>query len=98
MVRQIIEATPDTRFDRCHFLTYGANTLQFEVVFYATKPDFNTYADAQQKINLEIFERLRAMKVSLTPPSRTAVYFENSPQQASISQTGSQAGDQSLRT
>ena len=79
IVRQIIEATPDTRFDRCHFLTYGANTLQFEAVFYATKPDFNTYADAQQKINLEIFERLRAMKVSLTPPNRTSVYFENSP-------------------
>jgi small-conductance mechanosensitive channel len=87
IVRQIIEATPDTRFDRCHFLTYGANTLQFEVVFYATKADFNTYADAQQKINLEIFERLRAMKVSLTPPNRTAVYFENSP-----------PADQGLRT
>jgi small-conductance mechanosensitive channel len=87
MVREIIEATPDTRFDRCHFLTYGENTLQFEVVFYATKPDFNTYADAQQKINLEIYERLRAMKVSLTPPSRMSVYFENSPTR-----------DQSLRT
>ena len=61
-VRQIIEATADTRFDRCHFLTYGQTTLQFETVFYATKPDFNTYADAQQKINLAIFERLRAMK------------------------------------
>src|SRR6185437_277281 len=45
MVRGIIEGTADTRFDRCHFLTYGATTLQFEVVFYATKPDFNTYAD-----------------------------------------------------
>ena len=90
MVRQIIETTPDTRFDRCHFLTYGANTLQFEVVFYATKPDFNTYADAQQKINLEIFERLRAMKVNLTPPNRTAVYFENSP--------SGEPTDQSLRT
>jgi len=79
VVREIIEATPDTRFDRCHFLTYGATTLQFEVVFYCTKPEFNTYADAQQKINLTIFERMRAMKVSLTPPSRTAVYFENGP-------------------
>jgi small-conductance mechanosensitive channel len=86
MVRQIIEATPDTRFDRCHFLTYGVNTLQFEVVFYATKPDFNAYADAQQKINLEILERLRAMKINLLPPNRTSVYFENSPP------------DQSLRT
>jgi small-conductance mechanosensitive channel len=77
MVREIIQSTADTRFDRCHFLTYGATTLQFEAVFYATKPDFNTYADAQQSINLTLYERLRAMNVNLTPPSRTAVYFEN---------------------
>jgi len=79
MVREIVEATPDTRFDRCHFLTYAASTLQFEVVFYATKPEFNVYADAQQRINLEIFERLREMKVNLTPPNRTSVFFENPP-------------------
>ena len=76
VVRQIIEATPDTRFDRCHFLTYGPTTLQFEVVFYATRPEFNIYADAQQKINLEIFERLRSMNVSLTPPNRMSVNLE----------------------
>jgi small-conductance mechanosensitive channel len=95
LVREIIEATPDTRFDRCHWLAYGASTLQYEVVFYATKPEFNTYADAQQKINLAIFERLRAMNVSLTAPSRTGVYFENSPP-ASASPVFE--GSQSLRT
>jgi small-conductance mechanosensitive channel len=79
VVKEIIEATPDTRFDRCHFLTYGAVSLQFEVVFFATTPDFNTYADAQQKINLAIFERMRAMNVNLLAPSRTSVSFENSP-------------------
>src|ERR1700734_678749 len=75
-VRKIVESTPDTRFDRCHFLTYGESTLQFETVFYALKPDFNTYADAQQKINLAIFERLRAMRVSLNPPLRNVVQLE----------------------
>ncbi len=95
VVREIIEGTADTRFDRCHFLTYGASTLQFEVVFYVTKPDFNIYADAQQKINLAIFERLRAMNVSLTAPSRTGVYFENS-LPATVSPASSVG--QSLRT
>jgi len=75
-VRRIVEATPDTRFDRCHFLTYGETTLQFETVFYALKPDFNTYADAQQKINLAIFERLRTLRVSLNPPVRNVVQLE----------------------
>jgi small-conductance mechanosensitive channel len=86
VVREIIQATPDTRFDRCHFLAYGLTTLQFEVVFYCTKPEYNIYADAQQKINLEILERLRAMSVSLTPPNRMSVNFENA------------LPDQSLRT
>jgi small-conductance mechanosensitive channel len=89
LVRQIIEATPDTRFDRCHFLAYGPTTLQFEVVFYATKPEFNIYADAQQKINLEIFERLRSMSVSLTPPNRMSVNLEAA---------GAGSAGQSLRT
>jgi small-conductance mechanosensitive channel len=95
LVREIIESTPNTRFDRCHFLAYGATTLQFEVVFYATRSDFNTYADAQQSINLAIFERLRAMNVSLTAPNRTVVYFENT------LPTGGAPGvdrDQGLRT
>ena len=87
-VRQIIEAIPDTRFDRCHFLTYGETALQFEVVFYVTKPDFNIYADAQQTINLSIIERLRAMRVNFTAPSRTVVYLENA---SALTQT--QAGD-----
>jgi small-conductance mechanosensitive channel len=102
LVREIIESTPNTRFDRCHFLAYGATTLQFEVVFYSTKPDFNTYADAQQSINLAIIERLRAMKVSLTAPNRTAVYFENPlPGRLSDSLQGVASGadrDQGLRT
>lgn len=91
-VRKIVESTADTRFDRCHFLTYGESTLQFETVFYALKPDFNTYADAQQKINLAIFERLRAMRVSLNPPLRNVVQLEQ------LSPRGVSDDAQSLRT
>jgi small-conductance mechanosensitive channel len=97
LVREIIESTPNTRFDRCHFMAYGATTLQFEVVFYATNADFNTYADAQQSINLAIIERLREMKVSLTAPNRTAVYFENTLPGLQAVAPGAD-GDQGLRT
>ena len=79
VVREIIEAIPETRFDRCHFLTYGDTALQFEAVYYVTKPDFNTYADIQQKVNLELLERFRHMKVSFAAPTRTLVFVENPP-------------------
>ncbi len=38
------------------------------------------------------------MKVSLTPPNRTSVYFENPLPAQSNDQANDQANDQSLRT
>ena len=72
-VREIIEATPDTRFERCHLLSWGERALQFEIVYFLTKPDFNLYADAQQRINLRILERFRAMEVTFAAAVPTGV-------------------------
>ena len=63
-VREIIEATPDVRFDRCHLLRCAETALEFEAVFFVTRPEYRAYADAQQTINLRILERFRAMEVS----------------------------------
>ncbi|HXZ61003.1 MAG TPA: mechanosensitive ion channel family protein [Steroidobacteraceae bacterium] len=63
-VREIIEATPDVRFDRCHLLRCTERALEFEAVFFVTRPEYKAYADAQQTINLRILERFRAMEVS----------------------------------
>ncbi len=63
-VREIIEATPDVRFDRCHLLRCTETALEFEAVFFVTRPEYRTYADAQQTINLRILERFRTMEVS----------------------------------
>ena len=81
-VREIIEATPDTRFERCHLLSCGERALQFEVVFVLTKPDFNLYADAQQRINLRILERFRAMEVNFAAAVPTGVRLYSPPSPA----------------
>jgi small-conductance mechanosensitive channel len=72
MVKEIIEAQPETRFDRSHLLTYGQYGLQFETVFFMTTSDYNKYADTQQTINIEIVKRLKEMDVALavTPHQR----------------------------
>jgi small-conductance mechanosensitive channel len=72
-VREIIEATPETRFDRCHLLSCGAAALQFEVVYFVTSPDFKVYADAQQSINLRILERFSTLGVSFLGATPTPV-------------------------
>jgi small-conductance mechanosensitive channel len=81
-VREVIEATPDTRFDRCHLLTYDTG-LQFETVYFMKTADFMKYADAQQRINLRILEQLRAMEVRLFPavPQRVQLVDGEAPTQ-----------------
>jgi len=72
-VREIVEATPDVRFDRCHLLRCAPTTLQFEVVFFVNTPDFKAYANAQQSINLRILERFRALGVIFAAVAPTPV-------------------------
>ena len=72
-VREIVEATPDVRFDRCHLLRCAPTTLQFEVVFFVATPDFKAYADAQQSINLRILERFRALGVTFAAVGPTPI-------------------------
>jgi len=78
VVREVIEATPDTRFERCHLLTCN-QALQFEVVYYMTRPEYAAYADAQQRINLRILERFRAMDVNLAAAVPKSVQLLNPP-------------------
>jgi small-conductance mechanosensitive channel len=78
-VREIIEATPDTRFERCHLLSCGERALQFEIVYVLANPDFDHYADAQQRINLRILERFRAMEVNFAAAVPTGVRLYGPP-------------------
>jgi small-conductance mechanosensitive channel len=77
-IREIIEATPDTRFERCHLLSWDT-ALQFEVVYFMTRPDYAAYADTQQRINLRTLERLRAMDVNLAAAMPRSVRLQNPP-------------------
>jgi small-conductance mechanosensitive channel len=75
-VREIIEATPDVRFDRCHLLRCAATALQFEAVFFVTNPDFKVFANAQQSINLRILERFRVLGVIFAAQGPTPVRLQ----------------------
>ncbi len=70
-VRSIIESLPDVRFDRAHFKAFGESSLDFEVVYFVLKPEFNVYMDRQQAINLELCRQLETRDVSFAFPTRT---------------------------
>ena len=89
-VREIIEATPDVRFDRCHLLRCAPTTLQFEVVFFVTGPDFKAYAAAQQSINLRILERFRVLGVIFAAVAPTPVRLHQAADTAATEDSGQQ--------
>ena len=78
-VREIIEATPDARFDRCHLLRCAPTALQFEVVYFVTSSDFKVYATAQQSINLRILERFSTLGVIFAALGPTPVRLQRLP-------------------
>lgn len=68
LIQEIIEAQPDTRFDRSHFIRHGTASLEFETVYYVLSPSYNRYADIQQAINLQLHREIEKMGVKFAIP------------------------------
>ena len=66
LVREVIEATDDTRFDRSHFTKFGADELEVETVYFVTSAGYNRFKSIQQLINLDLFQRLGESGIELT--------------------------------
>ncbi len=82
VVRKLIEAQPQLRFDRAHFKAFGASSLDYEVVYIVEDPAFNVYMDLQQSINLGLLREFKAMGVEFAFPTRT-VHIAAAPAQSS---------------
>ncbi len=71
VVREVIDGEAEARFDRAHFKGFGDSSLDFEVVYFVKRPEYNLYMDVQERINLGLIERLGAMGVGFAFPTRT---------------------------
>jgi len=71
VIREIVEAQRDARFERAHFSQLGDSALLFEVVYWATKPDYGVYMDTQQQINLAIFAKFEEEGIRFAYPTNT---------------------------
>lgn len=70
-IRAAVESRDNTRFDRSHFKSFGDSALVFETVYFMTVPDYNSYMDTQQAINLELYERFEADGLEFAFPTQT---------------------------
>jgi small-conductance mechanosensitive channel len=68
MVREIVEAQANTRFERAHFSAYGEWSLDFEVVYHVASPDYLMFMDIQQAIYLALYARFRREGIRFAHP------------------------------
>ena len=71
MIREAIERQEETRFDRCHFKSYGDSALIYDTVFYMVVPDYTSLLDTQQAVNLELYERFEREGIEFAFPTQT---------------------------
>lgn len=76
MIKEIIESKDLVRFDRSHFKEYGNFSLNFETVYWVKSPEYNTYMDIQQAINLELYAKFEAEGIEFAYPTQT-IFMEN---------------------
>lgn len=73
IVQKIIEETPDIEFSRCHFATFGDFSLNYETVYFVTTGDYEKYMDAQQRLNLEIYEAFAKEGIEFAYPTQEVI-------------------------
>lgn len=73
IIESVIKKHPGNRFDRAHFMRYGASSLDIDVVYFHLSPDFNEYANAHQKILLDIGDEFEKNGLDFAFPTQTLI-------------------------
>lgn len=79
MLREVVDAHEPVRFDRSHLTRFGDYAIEFETVYHVTQPDYATYMNLQQAINLEIHRRFEETGIEFAYPTQL-VYTAPAPE------------------
>jgi small-conductance mechanosensitive channel len=71
IVTKIFKSVKDVDFDRVHFKEFGDFSLNYEVVYYVDKSDYNIYMDKQEEINMKIYSEFEKAGIDFAFPTQT---------------------------
>ncbi|MFO7544583.1 MAG: mechanosensitive ion channel family protein [Trueperaceae bacterium] len=91
LAREAVEAQQDVRFDRAHFKSFGAYSLDFEIVYTMLVADYAAYMDAQQAINLQLYRRFEEAGIAFAFPTQTLMLDTASGQSLPLAVEGTKA-------
>ncbi len=71
-LQAVVEAVPDCRFDRAVFTGFGASSLDFELVFFVTRPELPAMVAARQAVGFGIVRRFADLGAEFAYPTQTS--------------------------
>lgn len=80
LVRAAVEKQAGCTFDRCHLNSFGASSLDYELVYWVESSDYNAFVNAHHSILVSILESFG--KAGLSFPYPHQVQLEKSPNAA----------------
>lgn len=75
-IKQIVETTEGCRFDRCHVATYGATSIDLELVYYVLSASFVDHMNVKQNIYLSVHEMFEKNHIDFAYPTQT-LFIQN---------------------
>ena len=79
LIQKVIDEASHARFERCHFVEFGASSLDLELVYHIDTQDYETAMDTQQLINLDILRRFEEQGIEFAYPTQTLLVETTSP-------------------
>ncbi len=71
IVKEEVKKIADTQWYNCYFKSYGASSLDYEVIFFVKSGDFEKYMKTIEKVNLAIFKRSEKEGIEFAYPTQT---------------------------
>lgn len=69
LLRDVVQARPEARFERANFTAFGDNALVFELVYVVTQTDADAFARIQAGVNLGIHAAFTGRRITFARPS-----------------------------
>ncbi|MPN07314.1 hypothetical protein SDC9_154580 [bioreactor metagenome] len=76
LIKSIVEQTQEATFARTNFASFGAYSLNYEIVYYVLSADYDRYMQINEQINLAIKEGFEQLGVSFAFPT-TSVQIQD---------------------
>ncbi|HXH73472.1 MAG TPA: mechanosensitive ion channel family protein [Bacteriovoracaceae bacterium] len=70
VIKAIVAAKPNVRYDRCHLSHITRTSFDIELIYFYLSDDYNLHMDMQEQILLEIYKAFRSEKLDFAYPAQ----------------------------